>query len=130
MNIICESDCLKIVDLITAGCDHTLHTYATDILRIRDGLRENGNTTVAHVLREQNMCANFMVKEGSHAKCSAHWNCPPPGMKYLIMSRAVKTDYPTRIGPGPKGLEVKRAQKYLPKPDPLRATGFRASPVT
>jgi len=33
-------------------------------------------------------------------------------------------------GPGQKGPEDKRAQKYLPKPGPLRATGFRASPVT
>jgi len=26
VNIICESDCLEIVDMITAGRDHTLHT--------------------------------------------------------------------------------------------------------
>jgi len=60
----------------------------------------------------------------------------------LVITRAVKTGYPARIGPahdglellragpGQKGPEDKRAQKYLPKPGPLRATGFRASPVT
>jgi len=55
---------LEAVDLIIDGHDHTLHTYATDILHIRDVLHENGNTTLVHVLREQNMCADFMAKEG------------------------------------------------------------------
>ncbi|KEH22036.1 FBD protein [Medicago truncatula] len=50
-----------------------------------DALHGNGNTTLVHVLREQNMCANFIVKEGSHAKCSAHWNHPPPDMESLIL---------------------------------------------
>jgi hypothetical protein len=36
-------------------------------------------------LGEQNMCADFMAKEGSHARCSARWNCPPPGMESLIL---------------------------------------------
>jgi len=52
VNIICESDCLEAVDLITAGHGHTLHTYATDILHIRDDLYVNENTTLVHVLRE------------------------------------------------------------------------------
>jgi len=33
-------------------------------------------------------------------------------------------------GPGQKGPEDKRVKKYLPKSGPLRAAGFRASPVT
>jgi len=33
-------------------------------------------------------------------------------------------------GPGPKGPEDKRAQKYLSKPGPLWDTDFRASPIT
>jgi hypothetical protein len=85
VDIICESNCLEAVDLINDGHDHNLHTYATDILRIRDVLHEHGNTTLVHVLREQNICADFMTKEGSHAKCSFHWNCSPSGMKSLIL---------------------------------------------
>jgi len=54
---------LEAVALIIAGRDHTLYTYAPDILHIRDDLHGNGNTTLVHVLREQNMCANFIVKE-------------------------------------------------------------------
>jgi hypothetical protein len=76
---------LEAVELIIVGWNHILHIYATDILRIRDVLHENGNTTVVHVFREQNMCADFMANEGSHAKCSAHWNCPPPDMESLIL---------------------------------------------
>jgi len=85
VNIICESDCLEAVDLIIDDHDHTLHIYATVILHIRDVLHENGNTTLVHVLREQNMCADFMAKEGSHARCSTHWNCPPLDMESLIL---------------------------------------------
>jgi len=85
VNIICESDCLEAVDLIIDSRDHHLHTYATDILHIRDALLGDGNTTLVYVFREQNMCADFMAKEGSHTRCSAHWNCPPPGMESLIL---------------------------------------------
>ena len=63
VNIICESACLEAVDLIIAGRDHTLHTYTTDIHHIRDAFHDNRNTTLVHILREQNMCADFMVKE-------------------------------------------------------------------
>ena len=76
---------MEAVDLLIAGCDHSLHTYAIDILHIKDALQENGNTTLVHVLREQNMCADFMAKEGSHARCYAYWNCPSPGMESLIL---------------------------------------------
>jgi len=85
VNIICESDCLEAVELIIDGRDHTLQTYATDILHIRDVLHGNRNTTLVHILREQNMCADFMVNNGSHARCSSHWNCPPSGMESLIL---------------------------------------------
>ena len=85
VKIICESDCLEAVELIIDGRDHTLQTYATDILHIRDVLHGNRNTTLVHILREQNMCADFMVNNGSHARCSSHWNCPPSGMESLIL---------------------------------------------
>ena len=85
VNIIFESDCLELVDLIIDGRDHTLHTYATDILRIRDALHGNGNTTLVHVIREQNMCADFMAKERSHARYSARSNYPPAGMESFIL---------------------------------------------
>jgi len=54
---------LEAVDLIIDGRDHTLHTYASDILHIRDDLHGNGNTTLVHVHMKQNMCAGFMAKE-------------------------------------------------------------------
>jgi hypothetical protein len=40
---------------------------------------------LVHVLREQNMCADFMAKEESHGRCSTHWNCPLPDMESLIL---------------------------------------------
>ena len=73
---------MEAVDLIIVGRGHTLHAYATDILH---DLYRNENTTLMHVLREENMCADFMAKEGSHARCSAHWICPPPGVESLVL---------------------------------------------
>jgi len=43
---------LEAIDLIIAGRDHTLHTYAIDILHIRDALHANGNITLEHILKE------------------------------------------------------------------------------
>jgi len=67
-NNICESDCLEAVELIIDGCDHTLHTCSTDIVHMRDAFQGNDDATLVHILREQNMCADFMVKEGSDAR--------------------------------------------------------------
>ena len=91
VNIICESDRLEAVDLIIDGSDHTLHTYATDILHIRDALHGNGNTTLEHVFREQNIGVDFMAKEASHARCSTRWNCPPRSMESLILRNKLGT---------------------------------------
>jgi len=82
---------LETVDLIIDGRDHTLHTYASDILHIIDALHGNGNTTLVHVLREQNMRAGFMVKEGSHARCSAHLNFPPLVLESFILKDKLET---------------------------------------
>jgi len=89
VNIICEIGCLEAVDLIIADRDQTLHTYASDIQHIRDVL--HGNTPLVHVLMEQNMCADFMAKEESHARCSVHWNCHPLDMESLILTDNLET---------------------------------------
>jgi len=43
---------LEAVELVIVGRDHTLHTYAIEILHIRYVLHGNGNSTLAYVLRE------------------------------------------------------------------------------
>lgn len=39
------------------------------------------------------MRADFMVKERSHARCSAYWTCLPPDMKYVIMRDKFETNF-------------------------------------
>jgi hypothetical protein len=40
-NIVCENDCLEVVELVNAGRDNnTLHVYATYILHIIDDLHK------------------------------------------------------------------------------------------
>jgi len=70
--IIYESYCLKAVELFVAHRDHILDTYAIDILHIRDILHGNDNTILVHILKEQNMCAYFMPKKGSHSRWSTN----------------------------------------------------------
>jgi len=65
VKIIYESDCLEAVDLIIDGHDHTLHTYATNILHIRDVLHENGNTSLVHVLRNKT-CVQILWLRNDH----------------------------------------------------------------
>jgi len=84
VNIICESDCLETIDLIIDGRDHNLHNYASDILHMRDALHVNENTTLVQVRMEQNMCADFLVKEISHARCSVH--CKFPILTWILSS--------------------------------------------
>ena len=55
---------MEAVELIIVKRDDTLYTYAIEILHIRDTFNGNKNTAFLHVLRKQNMCANFMAKEG------------------------------------------------------------------
>jgi len=51
-NIMCESDCLKVVELFVVGSDHTLHTHATNILHIKEFLHGNDNTTLVCMFLE------------------------------------------------------------------------------
>jgi len=65
VNIICESDCLKAVDLIIAGRDHTLHTYAIDILHIKDALH---GMEIQHwcMLLENKICVQILCLRKNH----------------------------------------------------------------
>ncbi|KEH40380.1 hypothetical protein MTR_1g028090 [Medicago truncatula] len=86
-----KPNCTNCFDMLTDGRDHTLHIYTTDILHIRDVLHGNGNTRLAHVLREQNSYVDFTTKEGSHARCSTRWNCPPSGIESLVLRDKLET---------------------------------------
>jgi hypothetical protein len=47
--IICVSDYLKVVELLSVGRDNTLHVYVRNIIHIIDVLHENDNTIFVHM---------------------------------------------------------------------------------
>jgi hypothetical protein len=56
-NIVCDNDCLEVVELVNAGRDrmidnNTLHVYATYILHIINDIHETDSTTLAHIHRK------------------------------------------------------------------------------
>jgi hypothetical protein len=58
-NIVCESHCLEVVELFNAGWDNTLHVYASDIFYVIDVPHETDSTSLIHIFRKQNICADF-----------------------------------------------------------------------
>ncbi|KEH36868.1 hypothetical protein MTR_2g023410 [Medicago truncatula] len=64
--LLAELRVIQIVDLITAGCDHTLHTYVTDVLHIRDALHENGNTQQWFMFLGNKICMQILWLRKNH----------------------------------------------------------------
>jgi len=90
-NVTCESDCLEAVNIFIGLSSHNLHVHASTILQISETLRQEENYTLVHILREQNMCADFMAKEGSHSASTVIWDRPPPGMESLLLRNKLET---------------------------------------
>jgi len=82
-NILCESDCLETVNLIHNLKNASLHVYAL-LPEITDALHHE-TVNLVHILREHNICANFMAKETSYSAYSAHWTRPPAGIESLLL---------------------------------------------
>lgn len=64
-NFICESNCLKAIDLILNIKNVSLQMYAFVLLEISDSLQHE-TISLVHILREQNKCADFMAKKDAH----------------------------------------------------------------
>jgi len=84
-NVICESDCLEVVKIFIGSSSHNLHVHASTILQIFEALQQEDNYILVHILLEQNMCADFMAKEGTHSITIVTWDRPPPGMESLLL---------------------------------------------
>lgn len=48
-------------------------------------MRDFKDINLVHVLREQNKCADFLAKAGTHSTISAQWESPPPELESLIL---------------------------------------------
>lgn len=83
--IVCESDCLEAVNLFPVANTHVLHAHASIIIQISKAMQRAGSITLTHVWRDQNRCADFLAKEGSHSMCNVAWDHPPPGLDSLIL---------------------------------------------
>lgn len=64
---ICDSDYLDSVNIINDSDNHPFHCYASLRLDIRESMGDFEDITLVHILREQNKCVDFLVKDGAHS---------------------------------------------------------------
>jgi len=83
-SVICESDCLEAVNLIHNLENASLHEYASVLLEILDALHHE-TVNLVHILREHNICADFMAKEASYSACSTQWTRLPTCLESLLL---------------------------------------------
>jgi hypothetical protein len=76
LNFICDSDCLEAVDLIHNLTNASLHVCVYVLLEISKAVNHR-TINIVHIPREQNICADFMVKEGIDSAYSFHWEYHP-----------------------------------------------------
>jgi len=57
---------LKVVDLIYIIINASLHVYVHVLLEISEALH-HGTINLVHIVREQNICVDFMAKESVHS---------------------------------------------------------------
>ena len=81
-----ESDCLEAIDLILNVTNVSLHVYAYVLLEISDPLH-HGTINLVHIIREQNIYADFMAKKSDHSASSVQWDRPPYDLESLLYER-------------------------------------------
>lgn len=68
--LVCYSDSLHAIELIQKP-EHQFHTYAAIIQNTKDLLKNKGEVSLIHNLREGNRAADFMEKLGANQ--DSHW---------------------------------------------------------
>lgn len=78
-NIHCETDSLKVVNLLQDGVCHNFHKYSTILGEIRSLLNQQWLVHISHVYKEANACADYLAKFGA-TQCLGwkRWKDLPP----------------------------------------------------
>ncbi|CAL0306241.1 unnamed protein product [Lupinus luteus] len=83
-NVICHSDSLESISLIKGNIHH-FHMYITLAFAIKELLNRERIVLLDHVVRETNLCANFLAKLGAREDISSKvWEQPPNELSSLL----------------------------------------------
>lgn len=85
-SVLCESDSYEVVSLLNGVESHIYHVYAGIIEEILSLVHRQWAVQFGHVLREANMCADFLAKEAwKMSSSSKEWKDHPPLMGSLLL---------------------------------------------
>ncbi|KAL6527506.1 ubiquitin-specific protease ubp15 [Orobanche gracilis] len=84
-NVIMECDCMELVQIINDNLPTRLTTVAGVVKRIRSWLKRDWLVQVSFVVREVNMVADFLAKEGrTNSDGFKEWSSPPSAVLHLL----------------------------------------------
>lgn len=84
--LLCESDCLEVVQLLTEGKDHSFHVHAGVIEEILQMAQRDWSIQFNHVMREANMCSDYLARNAARETTRwKTWNVPPPLLEDLLL---------------------------------------------
>lgn len=84
--ILCESDSSEVVSLMSGTANISFHVYVATIGEIISLVNQDWSVNFGHVLREANVCADFMAKEAWKMTSSwKDWKDPPVLLRSLLL---------------------------------------------
>ncbi|XP_072081463.1 uncharacterized protein [Arachis hypogaea] len=84
--LICHSDSMTVVSLVSNGGNHDRHQFAGLLANIQELLQRDWQVQVEHTLREGNSCADWLAKDGAKDDVVLKvWLLAPPSMGDLLM---------------------------------------------
>ncbi|MED6172519.1 hypothetical protein PIB30_118000 [Stylosanthes scabra] len=84
--LICHSDSMTVVSLVSNGGNHDRHQFAALLANIQELLRRDWVVQVEHTLREGNSCADWLAKDGAKDDAALKvWLLAPPSMGDILM---------------------------------------------
>lgn len=91
--VICFTDSLHVLGLVQEG-NYLLHNFGNEIALIRDLPNRDWDCQLLHTLREDNVCADFLAKQGSHGNSTfLVLTTPPRDLVDLIVVDAAGTQF-------------------------------------
>lgn len=92
--VLCESDSLEAVSMISDNSKHDFHEYAATLCDIMVLLRYQWSVQIKHVFREANTCADFLAKlEVNQNSVWKFWKDPPALMGSLLLKDSLRMSF-------------------------------------
>ena len=85
LHVECETDSIEIINLLMDRQSHSFHVYASLLAKITSLLDHLPGLVFKHVLREGNVCADFLARLGRNSTLGVTtWVTPPDKLLSLL----------------------------------------------